>query len=108
MIKKMGYDWRLRQLMADRGMFQTSDLAAPLAERGVALSREQLWRLVSQPPQRLSLDVLAAMCDILDCGPSDLIKVRVENAQVRRTGTGPAGDAPEPRRTTVRRPHPTS
>jgi hypothetical protein len=33
-IKKMGYDWQLRQIMADRGVFQTSDLAAPLAERG--------------------------------------------------------------------------
>jgi hypothetical protein len=51
-IKKMGYDWQLRQIMADRGMFQTSDLAGPLAERGINLSREQLWRLVSQPPQR--------------------------------------------------------
>ena len=69
MIKKMGYDWQLRQLMADRGMFQTSDLAGPLAERGITLSREQLWRLVTQPPQRLSMDVLAAMCDILGCEP---------------------------------------
>ena len=108
MIKKMGYDWQLRQIMAGRGMFQTSDLAGPLAERGITLSREQLWRLVSQPPQRLSLDVLAAMCDILGCGPGDLIKVRVENASVRKTGTGPAEVAPAPQRTTVRRPHPTA
>ena len=109
MIKKMSYDWRLRNLMADRGMFQTSDLAGPLAERGVSLSREQLWRLVSQPPQRLSLDVLAAIRDILDCGPSDLIQVRVQNASVPKTGTGPTGPtglAPTPLRTTVRRPRP--
>ncbi len=108
MIRKMGYDWHLRRAMADRGMFQTSDLAGPLAERGVNLSREQLWRLVSQPPQRLSMDVLAAICDILGCQPNDLIQVRVENASIRKTGTGPAGDAPAPRRTTVRRPHPSS
>ncbi len=108
MIKKMGYDWQLRQLMANHGMFQTSDLAAPLAERGITLSREQLWRLVSQPPQRLSMDVLAAICDILGCEPNDLIKVRVENASVKKTGTGPEGVAPAPRRTTVRRPRPTS
>ena len=106
MIKKMGYDWQVRQIMADRGMFQTTDLAGPLAERGITLSREQLWRLVTQPPQRLSMDVLAAMCDILGCEPSDLIKVRVENASVKKTGTGPAGDAPAPQRTTVRRPSP--
>lgn len=104
MIRKMGYDWELRKVMADRGMFQTSDLAGPLVERGVIMSREQLWRLVSQQPQRLSLEVLAAVCDILECEPGDLIKVKVENAMVRKTGTGPAGVAPAPRRTTVRRP----
>ncbi len=36
-----------------------------LAERGVTLSREQVFRLVTQPPQRLSMDTLAALCDIL-------------------------------------------
>ncbi|MFJ9371021.1 helix-turn-helix domain-containing protein [Nocardia sp. NPDC101769] len=106
MIKKMGYEWHLRRLMADRGMFQTSDLTGPLAERGVTLSREQLWRLVSQPPQRMSMDVLAALCDILDCGPGDLIEIRAANTTIRKTGSGPAGPAPSPRRTTVRRPHP--
>jgi len=40
-IKKMGYHWHLRKLMADQQMFQTSDLALLLAERGVVLSREQ-------------------------------------------------------------------
>ena len=40
-IKKMGYHWHLRKLMADQQMFQTSDLALLLADRGVVLSREQ-------------------------------------------------------------------
>ena len=34
------YQWHLRQLMAAQGMFATTDLVAPLAERGVSLSRE--------------------------------------------------------------------
>ena len=54
MIKKMGYRWNLRRLMAGKDMFQTSDLGPLLAERGVTLSREQVFRLVTQPPQRLS------------------------------------------------------
>ena len=41
MIKKMGIRWNLRRLMAARDMFQTTDLVAPLAERGVHLSRER-------------------------------------------------------------------
>ncbi|MRH92344.1 helix-turn-helix domain-containing protein [Nocardia sp. SYP-A9097] len=108
MIKKMGYAWHLRRLMAEHEMFHTSDLATPLAERGISLSREQIYRLVAQPPQRLSMDVLAALCDILGCGPGDLIEVRVENISVRKTGTGPEGSAPAAHRTTIRRPTPKS
>ena len=73
MIKKMGYRWRLRDLMADEQMFQTSNLVPLLAERGITLSREQVYRLVTHPPQRLSMDVLVALCDILGCTPNDLI-----------------------------------
>lgn len=47
MIQKMGYDWHLRKVMAEHGMFQTTDLVPLLAERGVVLSREQVFRLVT-------------------------------------------------------------
>jgi hypothetical protein len=53
--------------MAERGMFQTSDLVPLLAERGITLSREQVYRLVAQSPQRLSMDTLGAFRDILEC-----------------------------------------
>lgn len=109
MIRKMGYQWRLRQLMAERDMFQTSELVPALAERGVILSREQVYRLVTQPPQRLSMDILVALCDILDCTPNDLIKPEVVNKQVRTTADGDTGAnagsaAPSPRRSVIRRP----
>ena len=108
MIKKMGYQWRLRHLMADRDMFQTSDLVPLLAERGIVLSREQVYRLVTQPPQRMSMDTLVALCDILDCTPNDLIQPEVVNQQVRKTADGTtrstARPAPTPRRSLVRRP----
>jgi DNA-binding Xre family transcriptional regulator len=104
-IKKMGYQWHLRRLMADRGMFQTSELVPHLAERGISLSREQVFRLVTQPPQRLSMDVLAALCDILVCQPTDLIEVQVVNASVRKAATGEPRTAPPVRRTAIRRPN---
>ena len=70
----IGYRWHLRMKMAEAGMFATSDLLPLLAARGVVLSREQVYRLVTGVPERLSLPVLAALCDILDCGPGDLIE----------------------------------
>ena len=85
MKRKMGYRWHLRQLMATRDMFATSDLVPLLAERGVELSREQVYRLVTATPERLNLKVLAALCDILDCQVGDLLEVFVEQATIRKT-----------------------
>lgn len=102
-IKKMGYTWHLRRVMADRGLFQTTELVPLLEERGVRLSREQVFRLVTQPPQRLSMDTLASLCDILECQVQDLIEITTVNEQVRKTGTAPA-EKSQVRRSTIRRP----
>lgn len=101
----MGCGWRLRRLMAEQGMFQTSELVPLLAERGVQLSREQVYRLVTQEPQRLSMDTLAALCDILQCTPNDLIEIRVVDRQVPKAAceTSPA-PPPQVRRSVIRRP----
>ncbi len=104
MIKKMGYRWNLRKLMAAADMFQTSDLVPLLAERGISLSREQVFRLVTQPPQRLSMDTLAALCDILGCAPNDLIEIEAASAGVRKTAGDTTGPAPAVRRTSIRKP----
>lgn len=74
MSRQVGYHWHLRRLMADRGMFATTDLVPLLAERGVSLSREQVYRLVARIPERLNLTTLAALCDILDCSPDELLE----------------------------------
>lgn len=84
MTKKMAARWRLRELMALQGLFQTTDLVPLLAERGIHLSREQVFRLVTKTPQRLNMDVLVALCDILSCTPSDLIEAVAEPTQVAK------------------------
>ncbi len=90
MKRQVSYQWRLRERMAAAGMFTTSELAPPLGERGINLSLSQVHRLVTGTPERLSLPVLAALCDIFDCTPADLIATRAENASVRRVATGDA------------------
>jgi DNA-binding Xre family transcriptional regulator len=60
--------------MAERGMFHSTDLAAGLVLRGQALSSTQVYRLVTGRPQRLKLELLATLCDILECTPNDLIE----------------------------------
>ncbi|RVX41510.1 DNA-binding Xre family transcriptional regulator [Nonomuraea polychroma] len=70
----MDYRWRLREVMAGRGMFSTTDLRPLLAERGIDLSPSQVYRLVAEKPERLSLRTLMALLDILDCTMEDLIE----------------------------------
>jgi hypothetical protein len=46
MAARLDYRWHLRKAMADRGMFATTDLIGPLAQRGIRLSSSQVYRLV--------------------------------------------------------------
>lgn len=77
--------WNLRKMMAERGMFQTTELVPLLASHGVQLSKEQVYRLVTGTPQRLNMDVLAALCQIFECSPNDMIEIGIEVAPVARS-----------------------
>lgn len=93
MTRNVGYRWHLREVMAARGLFATTDLGPLLAERGVVLSREQVYRLVVGTPERLNLTILAALCDILDVTPTDLVEVTVEARRQRKTASSAAQPA---------------
>lgn len=94
-MKTLGYRWRLRDIMAQRGLFQTTDLRPLLAERGIDLSEVQIYRLATQTPERLSLHTLAALCDGLGCTPDDLIELIPVSVPVRKAAVG--GDRSLPR-----------
>lgn len=98
--------WNLRQVMATKGMFKTSDLDAPLRERGIEISRQMIHKLVTGTPQRINVEVLAALCDILDCTASDLLELQVEQARQPKAASGGSTGIGNlrPARATVRRP----
>jgi DNA-binding Xre family transcriptional regulator len=90
---KLDYRWHLRQLMAAQGMFSTTDLVAPLAARDITLSSSQVYRLVVERPERLSLRILMALLDILDCRMEDLIEPVAAAQRTRvRKAAGAADD----------------
>lgn len=89
--KRFSYHWHLRRLMAERDMFSTSDLQPHLQERGIELSSVQVYRLVTQTPERLNLKVLAVLCDILGCEPGDLIEPVVEAKAPRKAAQARGG-----------------
>jgi DNA-binding Xre family transcriptional regulator len=92
--------------MAARGLFNATDLEPLLAERGISLSSVQVWRLVTQVPERLSLQVLAALCDILEASPADLIVTTAGSAaalpKVAAANAPVDPDAMRPRRATLK------
>ena len=92
MRRRVSYQWRLRELMAGAGMFSTTALVQLLAERGIELSASQVHRLVTGTPERLSMMVLAALCDIFDTTPADLIHTAAENAAPRAAVAGEQRD----------------
>ncbi|HEX9356864.1 MAG TPA: helix-turn-helix transcriptional regulator [Streptosporangiaceae bacterium] len=91
MTARLGYRWHLRQVMATRGMFSTTGLIGPLSERGIRLSSSQVYRLVTERPERLSLKILMALLD-MDCGMPDLIEpVAAGPARKARAAGGTEG-----------------
>ena len=97
MARTVSYRWHLRRLMAGQEMYATTQLRPLLAERGVVLSREQVYRLVTGVPERLSLATLAALCDILGCGPGDLVEPVAGSGAGSQAAGAAAGSGPLPR-----------
>jgi DNA-binding Xre family transcriptional regulator len=79
--------------MASRQMFATTDLIEPLVDRGIRLSSSQVYRLVVDRPERLSLKILMALLDILDCSMEDLIEPVAVAKQVRKAKAAGGADA---------------
>ncbi|MDT5135400.1 MAG: hypothetical protein QOE41_4711 [Mycobacterium sp.] len=93
MARKLDYQWRLRHVMAEKGMFATTDLIEPLAQRGIHLSSSQVYRLVAERPERLSLKVLMALLDILDCTMDGLIEPIAGATPIRTSKAAGGGEA---------------
>ena len=76
-------------------MYATTELVPLLAERGIILSASQVHRLVTSTPERLSLPILAALCDIFAVDAAELIPTDATNVGVRKVASG---DRPAPGR----------
>lgn len=88
------YQWRLRQLMAENGMYATTDIIPHLAEHGITVSTSQAHRLVTGTPDRLNLTILAALCHILGVTPDELIPTTAHLRNVAPRAVGDPGDHP--------------
>ena len=96
MTRKLDYRWNLRQVMASRAIFHTTGLISPLAEPQIRLSSSQVYRLVTERPERLSLKVLMALLDMLDCSieePMEPMEPTVAARPARKAKTASGEEA---------------
>ena len=93
--REIAYTWRVREIMARRGVHTAKELAALLHDRGISLTANSIWRFVSQEPERISFKVLVALCDSLDVTPNDLITYSATEAKTIRHRKAAGEDIPD-------------
>jgi DNA-binding Xre family transcriptional regulator len=106
MTPRLDYEWRLRMLLAEKGIFNAQALRPLLEKYGLGLSPSQVWRIVTGKPERLNLRLLMVLCDMLDCTPNDLIRpieATVERRPARRASAAGELGHLVPKRARVRR-----
>lgn len=65
--------WRLRVMMAERGIRTVTELTRRLGDIGIEISTQQMNRIANELPARLPTDVLAGLVTVLRCEVGDLI-----------------------------------
>ena len=93
MKRDIEYRWRARELMARHGMRNTRELVGPLRERGITLSESQIYRMVGQEPERISFQLLAALCDIFGVEANELFTFTATNSRTERRQQAAASGA---------------
>jgi putative transcriptional regulator len=97
----MALKWRLRQVMADRGIWSGAELGRLMEQKaGYKLSAPSLSALLTEQPKQMKAQTLDALCTALDCTPADLWQhtpslVRVETLeQAEQESQKVANDTP--------------
>jgi len=66
--------WRVRVVMAERGIRSVSELSRRLEEIGVSVSVSQLGRMIDGKTRLWNQDVIEGLMAVLDCELSELIR----------------------------------
>lgn len=111
MKRQIQYNFRVRELMVRAGMRNSRDLVEPLRDRGITLSESQIYRLVSQNPDRIAFQVLVSLCDIFGVEANELltytgtdVKTKQRPGAVGQTTDMPLLEAYRPVRARITRP----
>jgi DNA-binding Xre family transcriptional regulator len=85
--KQVRYQWRPPALMSLRGLSTAGQLRRLLVDEGINLSLSQVRRMIAAPPSRISLHLLAVLCQALNVDPGQLIDIRPVGSSKPRGAT---------------------
>src|ERR1051326_1915146 len=69
----MSLEWRLRQVMASRGVWSGAELLRLMEQKaGYKLSAPSMSALLTETPRQVKTQTMDALCTALDCTPADL------------------------------------
>lgn len=104
-IEPITFRWRLRVMMAERGITTVTELRRQLQAMGMEISTQQLSRVVNELPQRVNTDLLAALITLLRCTPNDLFYIDFRATQEEPRPLQPAATVVSrpPRKTRYRK-----
>lgn len=69
----MALEWRLRQVMAERGIWTGAELIRLMNEKaGYSLTAPSISLLLANAPKQVKAETMDALCTALACTPSDL------------------------------------
>ena len=72
-VRKRKIVWRVRVMMAERGVRSVSQLARLLSDSGVEISTVQLGRMIDGNTQYIKKEVIEGLMNVLDCDLGDLV-----------------------------------
>ncbi|MEI4604693.1 helix-turn-helix transcriptional regulator [Bacillus thuringiensis] len=71
----MTLEWRLRKVMADKGIWSGAELGRLLEDKaGFKLSAPSISALLTSEPKQVKTNTMDALCTALDCTPNELWK----------------------------------
>ena len=69
----MALKWRLRQVMAECGIWSGAELGRLMEQKaGYKLSAPSISALLTEEPRQVKAQTMDALCTALECTPSDL------------------------------------
>jgi putative transcriptional regulator len=69
----MSLEWRLRQVMASRGVWSGAELLRLMEQKaGYKLSAPSMSALLTEAPRQVKAQTMDALCTALDCTPADV------------------------------------